>query len=101
MADTPDYLDDALALGDDNALKPNDDGVMPIMVTGARAKTSAEIEQRARAIENDLFHRLVPFQLEDGSLEWIPAQIEEMKAAGIDPELLELAMLQEQQESTP
>ena len=51
MADEkPDFVNDLLT-GNEAVIRPNKDGVMPVMCVGRRARDSKEIEMRARAIK--------------------------------------------------
>ncbi len=98
MADEkPDFVNDLLT-GNEAVIRPNKDGVMPVMCVGRRARDSKEIEMRARAIEADPYRGMVPFQEQDGSFSYTEMQIEEMKRLGVDPDIVTLALLELQQE---
>jgi hypothetical protein len=89
------YIDHVLAPNTGHASAPNE---RCVIVVGARADTSAEIERRAREAENDPLSRIVPFESEAGELTFVPHQLEELAALGITPEEFELAMLEEAME---
>jgi hypothetical protein len=78
----------------------NADGVLPVMAVAPRASSSAALEAKARAIDADpARYRLVPF-IEDGNkYTWTEAQQQDMAALGLDPDLVELAYLEEQLEA--
>lgn len=98
MADEkPDFVNDLLT-GSEAVIRPNKDGVMPMMCVGRRASSSADIEARARAIEADPYRGMVPFQEQDGSYSYTETQVEEMKRLGVDEDIVTLALLELQQE---
>jgi hypothetical protein len=96
--DAPDFLDDVLRPDAGGVVQPDDSGALPVMAVGGRAASSAEIEARAAAIEADALRHFIPFIEQDGGFVWTSEQREEMAALGIEPDILELALLQEEQE---
>lgn len=96
--DSMTYIDSVLAPNTGHASAPTEQRC--VIIVGARACTSAELEARAQEVQNDPLSRIVPFEDEAGELTFVPHQLEELAALGITPEEFELAMLEEEMERT-
>lgn len=101
MADEPktDFVDDALS-ETASVVRPDADGVTPIMVVGRRASSSVEISARARALEANLLHSFIPFEDQEGNYSFAQTNAD-FAAVGIDKDVLELALREHEQERGP